>query len=473
MCILQGINTFERGNTLASIRKRGNSYLFRVYAGYDTDGKQIEKTKTWKPPADWTERRAEKEAQRLAALFEEQVRTGGLSNGKMKFADFAAYWMQKYAEPNLKPKTVTRYNGLLRRINRSIGYLPLNKIQPGNLLEFYQSLGDETPENVAYRCVVDLKKLLKEKGLTQVTCADNAGISVTTISNICHGKNTSMKTAAAISRVLDYPISSLFAPTQPQRKLASHTVRHYHRLLSCILGDAVKWQYIPYNPCGRVAPPRAESSDIEYLDDRQAKELMALLQKEPSIYCRAISLLLLTGLRRGELLGLEWQDIDFNAKTMHIVRTSQYLPSRGIFTETPKTKSSKRLVIISDQVLDILRGQLLWQHLQAKRLPDRWMDSGRVITSEDGSPMHPDRLTRWFGKFIRRTDLPQIHVHSLRHTYATLCIANGVPITAVAAQLGHANVAITATIYAHAIRTAQIAAADKVGGLFANVIKCD
>lgn len=219
MCILQGINTFERGNTLASIRKRGNSYLFRVYAGYDTDGKQIEKTKTWKPPADWTERRAEKEAQRLAALFEEQVRTGGLSNGKMKFADFAAYWMQKYAEPNLKPKTVTRYNGLLRRINRSIGYLPLNKIQPGNLLEFYQSLGDETPENVAYRCVVDLKKLLKEKGLTQVTCADNAGISVTTISNICHGKNTSMKTAAAISRVLDYPISSLFAPTQPQRKL--------------------------------------------------------------------------------------------------------------------------------------------------------------------------------------------------------------------------------------------------------------
>lgn len=473
MCILQGINTFERGNTLASIRKRGNSYLFRVYAGYDTDGKQIEKTKTWKPPADWTERRAEKEAQRLAALFEEQVRTGGLSNGKMKFADFAAYWMQKYAEPNLKPKTVTRYNGLLRRINRSIGYLPLNKIQPGNLLEFYQSLGDETPENVAYRCVVDLKKLLKEKGLTQVTCADNAGISVTTISNICHGKNTSMKTAAAISRVLDYPISSLFAPTQPQRKLASHTVRHYHRLLSCILGDAVKWQYIPYNPCGRVAPPRAESSDIEYLDDRQAKELMALLQKEPSIYCRAISLLLLTGLRRGELLGLEWQDIDFNAKTMHIVRTSQYLPSRGIFTETPKTKSSKRLVIISDQVLDILRGQLLWQHLQAKRLPDRWMDSGRVITSEDGSPMHPDRLTRWFGKFIRRTDLPQIHVHSLRHTYATLCIANGVSITAVAAQLGHANVAITATIYAHAIRTAQIAAADKVGGLFANVIKCD
>ena len=84
--------------------------------------------------------------------------------------------------------------------------------------------------------------------------------------------------------------------------------------------------------------------------------------------------------------------------------------------------------------------------------------------------MHPDRLTRWFAKFIQRTDLPPVHIHSLRHTYATLCIAQGVPITAVAAQLGHANVATTATIYAHAIKSAQIAAADKIGGLFQDIV---
>lgn len=458
---------------MATIKKRGNSYQFRVYAGYDTDGKQIEKTKTWKPPSDWNERRAEKEAQRLAALFEEQVRTGSLGNGKMKFADFADYWMQKYAAPNLKPKTVTRYKGLLKRINQSLGYLPLNKIQPSNLMEFYESLTAEAPENAAYQCTVDLKHFLKSKDLTQVACAEKAGISITTMGNVCRGKNISFKTAQAISHALDCPITSLFTPTQPQKRLAPYTVRHYHRLLSDILGDAVKWQYIPYNPCGRIEPPKAERADIEYLDDNQAKHLMILLQKEPGIYRRAISLLLLTGLRRGELLGLEWQDIDFSTKTMYISRTSQYLPSHGIFTEAPKTKSSKRLVVISDQVLDILREQLLWQHRQARLLSSTWVDNRRVITSEDGSPMHPDRLTRWFGKFIRRTDLPPIHIHSLRHTYASLCIANGIPITAVAAQLGHANVATTATIYAHAIKSAQIAAADKVGGLFANIIKTD
>lgn len=458
---------------MATIKKRGNSYQFRVYAGYDTDGKQIERTKSWKPPEDWSERRAEKEAQRLAALFEEQIRSGGLRNGKMKFADFAEYWMQNYAEKNLKPKTVSRYQGLLKRINRGIGYLPLEKIQAGNLMEFYNSLSEELPENATYRCTVDLKKLLRAKKLTQSECAKASGISVTTVGSVCRGAVASSKTAQAIAHALDYPLAALFSPTQPQKRLAPYTIQHYHRLISDILGDAVKWQYIPYNPCGRVESPRAEQAEVEYLDDIQAKHLLHLLQAEPEIYRRVISLLLLTGLRRGELLGLEWQDIDFPHKTMNIVQTSQYLPKRGVFIETPKTKASRRLVIISDQVIDILRDQLLWQQRQSRRLGDAWVNSGRVITSENGTPMHPDRVTHWFGKFIKRTDLPPIHVHSLRHTYATLCIANGVPITAVAAQLGHANVAITAKIYAHAIKAAQIAAADKVGGLFASIIQND
>lgn len=458
---------------MATIKKRGNSYQFRVYAGYDTNGKQIEKTKSWKPPADWSERRSEKEAQRLAVLFEEQVRAGCLANGKMKFADFAEYWMQRYAEQNLKAKTVRRYRGLLKRINRSIGYLPLEKIQPGNLMDFYGSLTEEIPENATYRCAVDLKNLLRSKNLTQAECAKRAGISVTTVGSVCRGSDASAKTAHAIADALDYPLTSLFSPTQPQKRLAPYTIQHYHRLISDILGDAVKWQYIPYNPCGRVESPRAEQAEVEYLDDIQAKHLLHLLQAEPEIYRRVISLLLLTGLRRGELLGLEWQDIDFAHKSMNIARTSQYLSQRGVFTETPKTKSSKRLVVISDQVIDILWNQLLWQQRQSRKLGDKWANSGRVITSENGMPMHPDRITRWFGKFIKRTDLPPIHVHSLRHTYATLCITNGVPITAVAGQLGHANVAITAKIYAHAIKSAQIAAADKVGGLFASIIQSD
>lgn len=455
---------------MATVKKRGQSYQFRVYCGYNSDGKQIEKTKTWKPPEGWTERRAEKEAQRLAALFEEQVRSGGLVGGNIKFSDFSQYWLRTYAEPNLKPKTVSRYKQLLVRINQDLGHLPISKIHPGNLLEFYQSLAEDSQKNTAYRCKVNLKKKIKEKNFTQAAFCQRAGISQTTLQNLFHGENISGKTAEAVCQAMESPIPTIFSPATPDNKLSPTTIRHHHRLISDILGDAVKWQYIPYNPCGRIKAPKAGKSEISYLDDDQAKHLLSLLQKETGIYRRAISLLLLTGLRRGELLGLEWRDIDFEAKTIQVLRTSQYLPGRGVFTETPKTKASKRIISVSGKVLKLLQEQFLWQKLQANRLKKNWTNNGRVIVSETGEPMNPDRLTQWFGKFIRRTDLPQIHLHSLRHTYASLCIANGVPLTAVAAQLGHSNVATTATIYAHAIRSAQLAAAVKMDTLFADIL---
>lgn len=455
---------------MATVKKRGQSYQFRVYCGYNSDGKQIEKTKTWKPPEGWTERRAEKEAQRLAALFEEQVRSGGLVGGNIKFSDFSQYWLRTYAEPNLKPKTVSRYKQLLVRINQNLGHLPISKIHPGNLLEFYQSLAEDSQKNTAYRCKVNLKKKIKEKNFTQAAFCQRAGISQTTLQNLFHGKNISGKTAEAVCQAMESPIPTIFSPATPDNKLSPTTIRHHHRLISDILGDAVKWQYIPYNPCGRIKAPKAGKSEISYLDDDQSKHLLSLLQKEKGIYRRAISLLLLTGLRRGELLGLEWRDIDFEAKTIQVLRTSQYLPGRGVFTETPKNKASKRIIAVSGKVLKLLREQFLWQKLQANRLKKNWTNNGRVIVSENGEPMNPDRLTQWFGKFIRRTDLPQIHLHSLRHTYASLCIAKGAPLTSVAAQLGHSNVATTETIYAHAIRSAELATAVKMDILFDDIL---
>lgn len=457
---------------MASITKRGKTYRIKAFVGYDTNGKQQVRTMTYTPAEGMSERQAEKEAQRQAFIFEERIKNGLLADGKTKFSDFADYWLRIYAEPKLKAKTIIRYKGLLKRINLAIGHIPLNKIMPAHLMEFYNALKSETPENAVYRCKVDFKKYLKEKKMSQVALSCKTSLSLSTISNIIKGKNVSAETANVVSAALNVPLQVLFVLQNPQKRLSSYTIVHYHRLISDILGIAVKWQYIPYNPCSRVDPPKGKTEEIVYLDEYQSKHLMELLQKEKSIYRRAISLLLLTGMRRGELLGLEWKDVDFDAKTIYVHQTSQYLPSQGIYDETPKTKSSKRLIMISPQVISVLREQLEWQQRQFHTAPDRWHNSGRIITDEHGAPMHPDRLTRWFRKFVKKTDLPtDLHLHSLRHTYATLCIANGVPITAVSSQLGHANVAITAKIYAHAIKSAEIAAADKIGGLFSDVIK--
>ena len=115
---------------MATIKKRGNSYLIRCYDGYDQNGKQIERTMTWKIPAGMSEKKAEKEAQHEAALFEERVRTGQTAERKIKFADFADKWFSDYAEVQLRPKTVARYKGLMERINPAIGHIYLDRLRP-------------------------------------------------------------------------------------------------------------------------------------------------------------------------------------------------------------------------------------------------------------------------------------------------------------------------------------------------------
>lgn len=455
---------------MATIDKRGQSYRIRVYAGYDMYGRRVEKSMTWKPPADWSESRAKKEAQRQAALFEERIKTGQVISSKLKFAEFADQWMCEYAIPNLKPKTTTRYKVLLKRINECFGHITLDKLHPQHLLQFYAMLNNEAPENMPYTCKVDFKTYLKDLGITQVILSNLSGVSVAVLGNINRGKNISYSSAASICDALDKPLNTLFSPANPVKKLSSTTIKHYHRLISDILNDAVKWGYLASNPCSRISCPKGAPAEIAYLNDDQARKLVELLEAAPAIYRNPIRLLLLTGMRRGELLGLEWKDIDWDNKCIHIRRSSHYLPEKGIYTDTPKNESSNRIIIISSQVVSVLQAQMAWQKSQALDGNSNWTNCGRIVVSEDGSPMHPDRLTRWFSHFIAGTDLPPIHLHSLRHTYATLCIAKGVPITEVAEQLGHSSVATTARIYAHSIRSARIAAADKVGGLFADLI---
>lgn len=451
---------------MATIQKRGKSFRIRAYAGYDIEGKQIERTTTWSPPDGMTDRQAEKEAWRQAVLFEEKIRNGEACNGRIRFAEFAEQWLDTYARPQLRLRTVARYEELLVRINSAIGHLPLEKIHPTQLLGFYKTLSESAPINATFICTTDLKSLLKDRQLTKAAFSKLSGVSLTTLGSAFHKNPIHRNSAEKICNSLELPLTALFKPCNPQKVLSSSTVQRYHSLICKILNDAVHWQIIPYNPCTRISAPKASTPDIAYLDDDEAKAFLKLLRSLPSHYRRAYALGLLTGLRRGELLGLEWTDIDWEQKAMRICRTSQYLPGHGIFTDATKNYSSQRTVMVSNQIVRILQEQLQWQQLQKKALGDKWLNCGRVITMPDGHPMRPDHFSTYFKKSVKRSGLPDIHLHSLRHTYATLCIAKGEALTAIAEQLGHANIATTAKIYAHAIKSAQISATNTIGDLF-------
>lgn len=193
---------------------------------------------------------------------------------------------------------------------------------------------------------------------------------------------------------------------------------------------------------------------------KQATDLLCCLQNEPEQYRAMITTLIYTGMRRGELCGLEWSDIDFDNKMIHIQRESLYLPERGIFEDTTKTKGSERVIKVPDEVIRLLREHKFFQNTQRVSIGDQWTESGRVFTAATGAPIHPDTVSGWFRKFIEKYQLPSCSVHSLRHTNATLLIAHGTDIKTVSNRLGHANTTITGNIYSHAIKSADERASD-------------
>ncbi len=211
---------------------------------------------------------------------------------------------------------------------------------------------------------------------------------------------------------MNVPFQKGFKASREHKCLSNKTIQHHHRMISAMLNTAVRWQLIPSNPAQRVKPPKVQRTEAKYLDEKQTAKLIGLLDDAPVQNRMIILLLIYSGLRRGELCGLEWDDLDFEHNLMSVRRTSQYLPGKGIFTKETKTESSVRTIRLATRVFDLLRDFRRWQMERQLLMGDRWIGSNRLFTAENGGPVHPDNITKWFHDFIAKTDLPQISIHS-------------------------------------------------------------
>lgn len=444
-------------NVMATIQKQGKGYKITVSQGYDYTGKRIRQYMTWTPDPRMTERQIKKELERQAVLFEEQVKSGVSANANIRFADFADKYMTEYAQLYLKPKTVRTYTENLARINQAIGHIRLCDLRAGHINSFYRNLQESGIRNrVTAVCKIDLRARIGNQRGALAAFARRAGVSRATVNQALEGKPVSQQSAKAISAALELRIAKAFTVTTHGEPLAPASVISYHRTLSSILSRAVRWGYIPSNPADVAEKPRLGHKEASYLEETDARRLLELLQAEPIRWRAVITFDLLSGLRRAELLGLRWQDVDLDAHTITVRQTSNYLPGIGVYVGSPKTDTSSRPLPISTAAVLMLLEYRRWQDEQRGKLGDAWEDQdGRVFTTDTGSPIFPDSVTQWFSSFISRTGMPKVTVHSLRHTYASLMIADGTPLVVVSHQLGHAQTSTTANIYTHAIASAQ------------------
>lgn len=452
---------------MATIQKRGNSYLISSSCGYDGTGKQIRKTMTWKPDSGMTSRQEKKAVEAAAVRFEDQVQSGQYIDPTITFKEFTEKWLSDYAEPNLRADTVAGYKVWIPVLYQAIGHIKLSKLQPHHLAELYKSLSEEgTRRDMSYTPKFDLTPILQEKHMLKCNFAKQIGVSKTTLLQIIRRKSVSYKTAAVVCKALGLSLDRDFSVSGKQ-KLSGNTVLHYHNLIKSILSTAVKWQVIPSSPADRVAAPKKEHIEQECFDEQQTRDFIVALQDAPINRRTAAILLLSSGMRRSELYGLSWNDIDFDRQTISIHTTSVYVAHKGMLEGDTKNSSSCRVIKLPSICMPVLVEYRAWYNEQRLACGDQWQNSGRLFVTWCGSPEGSNEFTSWFRSFARSHGISEgIHPHSLRHTNATLQIMSHQDIRTVSARLGHSQTSTTLNVYAHAIQSADATAADALNDIF-------
>lgn len=168
-------------------------------------------------------------------------------------------------------------------------------------------------------------------------------------------------------------------------------------------------------------------------------------------------------MRRGELCGLEWRDIDFDQCTIKIERSSSQVKGKGVVTGKPKTASSRREIAVSNEIISMLEEYRKWWRGFTESIGDRYTGNQKLFIQSSSKQLSPATILFWLKKVLKELKLPRVNVHSLRHTNISLQIAAGVPLKVVSARAGHSDTKVTANIYTHMLQSSNRAAADKLG----------
>lgn len=344
----------------------------------------------WYPPDGWSKRAVERELQKKAAEIERQVKEGAILSRRDAKEEAA-----KEAAERAKILTVRQYAELV--------YMPALTLRST----------EHTRSN--YQTMLDrwILPALGDFKLPDVSAAQ---------------------------------ITALLLSMQEQGKAHSTVVKAY-TILQGLFKDAFLAESIQRNPMDRVQRPKPRKDEkktdgVEAYTAEEVRTILEALDAEPLKWRVYVSLLIDTGMRRGEATALEWKDVDFRGQTITVSKTACYTPAKGVYTNSPKNGHTRVVPIGADMV------QLL------RELRDEQAAScvSAFIFTQDGLPdrMHPDSPTRWIARFAKRCGVAGLHPHALRHSFASLAITNGADVASVAEVLGHSDKAVTLRVYAHA-----------------------
>lgn len=424
---------------MASIQNRNGHYLVTICSGYDIYGKKIRNTRTFTPDPSRTKKQQEGDLRRFVRAFEEEIESGISQDAhKITFKAFSERWLAEYAT-NLQPGTIAKYTQELEsKIYPAIGHRKLSELKPTMLSSFFAGLAKD-----------GARKDGKSGGYSSASIAKTRNV------------------------------------------------------VSAILRTAVQMEVLDRNPCEKAILPKVEetSEQIKFFTPEQAKTFLAYIEAPYSLKVSGhqrvddtgipytvgayeirkeipeqirilFNLAIYAGLRKGDILALEFSDIDYDTDVVSITKAATVVKGKQI-CKKPKTKMSTRTITIPhDLTLRILELRKSREQLKTD-LADFWQGGDWIFVQDNGQMMNystpyqalQDVLQRYNADRPPEDQLPVIPFHGLRHTAATLLIAAGVDIKTISARLGHALTSTTMNIYVHALKESDRKAADAISSL--------
>jgi len=246
--------------------------------------------------------------------------------------------------------------------------------------------------------------------------------------------------------------------------ISARTTQLIHAVIHRALNHALKQGLVARNVSDAVTRPKVPRKEMKTLDDYQVRQLLQAAEETrmQTLFWIAVS----TGLRKGEILGLKWSDLDWNNGRLQIQRQVQRIKGVGLVLCEPKSASGRRVIILGEKTLDRLRKHKEEQYRERNRAGDMWKENDLIFPSPNGTILDQSKVNKVYKKCLQKAGLPNLRFHDLRHSAATLMLQQGIHPKVVQERLGHSDISLTLNIYSHVLPSMQEEAAEKMDELF-------
>ena len=438
------------------------SYQLRAYAGKDGNGKlKPYLTKIWQVPPKMSDKQIKKELQKAAIEFQHECDLGIVKGKAPKLKDYIPHVFELKQSTGKKRRTLESYREKIPRIVESMGDMRISDITARELNDFYLGLSKSGARRQDDKAVVkaDLRKCMSEKNITYSQLAEVSELSIYTIQQAVRGKRISYNSAKKIADALSVDINKYFEIIVDDSPLSKNTILDYHRTISMILSEAYREELITKNPAELATAPKAETNTANTHNEDDLALILQALENEPIKWKTMIHLMIVTGARRGEILGLKWSSIDFDNMKILLDNNVLYTVTDGNYQDTPKTKSSIRTITVPPQTIALLKEYREQYETDRNNFGAAWHETGLVFyqTKPDtaGLPMNQKAPNTYLRTLSKKVGF-KLNPHAFRHAFVSMQMSRGISALDVSRFVGHSKPSTTIGFYAHANEAASM-----------------